>query len=269
MSGEERPAAQRLSAYLVDDEPLALKRLTRLLEATGRVTIAGSSDDPRAALEFLQRHEAVDVLFLDIEMPELSGFELAARLERQPLIVFTTAFDRYALRAFEVNSIDYLLKPIEPAQLERALAKLERLRGGERPTAPESADLRALFSEVQQALRSGAEVHATRLASRLGERVRLLDVATITHCVAQDKLTYAVVDGRRHCVDQSIAELERRLDPRRFVRIHRSTLVNLDWVQELDEWAGGGKLLRLKDAAKTELPVARDRVAALKERLGL
>jgi two-component system LytT family response regulator len=268
MSSEGQAATRPLRAYLVDDETLALKRLTRLLEATGRVTLVGSQDDPRAALELLQ-HNPVDVLFLDIEMPELNGFELAARLERQPLIVFTTAFDRYALRAFEVNSIDYLLKPIEPAQLDRALTKLERLRGSGNQAAADGAELRALFYEVQRALHAGGEVHATRLASRLGERVRLLEVSTITHFVAQDKLTHAVVEGRRHCVDHSIAELERRLDPRRFVRIHRATLVNLDWVQELDAWIGGGTLLRLKDAAKTELPVARDRVAALKERLGL
>src|SRR5438552_9426458 len=102
-----------MRVYVVDDEQLAVERLVRLLEATRRVTIAGSATDPVAALDFLRAHD-VDVLFLDIQMPGLTGFELLERLERQPLVIFTTAFDRYALNAFDANSIDYLLKPIEP-----------------------------------------------------------------------------------------------------------------------------------------------------------
>src|SRR5512132_1608091 len=105
-----------MRAYLVDDEKPAIARLTRLLEATGRVAIAGSATDPMTALDFLRAHD-VDLLFLDIQMPGLSGFELLERLGKEPLVVFTTAYDRYALNAFEANSIDYLLKPIEPDRL--------------------------------------------------------------------------------------------------------------------------------------------------------
>src|ERR1700753_3617452 len=117
-----------LRAYLVDDEPLALKGLTRLLNGTGRVEIFESTTDPRMALDFLSNHE-VDAVFLDIQMPGLTGFELLARLPSHPMVVFTTAFDRFALNAFEVNSVDYLLKPIEPQHLDRALTKLERIYG--------------------------------------------------------------------------------------------------------------------------------------------
>src|SRR5262249_56544873 len=102
-----------LNAYIVDDERLAVKRLTRLLEATGRVQIAGTATDPEAAVTFLASHP-VDVLFLDIQMPGMTGFELLERLHHHPLVIFTTAYDRYALNAFAVNSIDYLMKPIEP-----------------------------------------------------------------------------------------------------------------------------------------------------------
>jgi len=117
-----------IRAYLVDDEKLALQRLARLLNDTVRVTVAGSATDPQNALEAL-RHADVDVLFVDIQMPEMTGLELVERLDRNIPVIFATAFDRYALEAFEVNSIDYLLKPVEPARLERALDKLERLRG--------------------------------------------------------------------------------------------------------------------------------------------
>ena len=121
-----------MRAYLVDDERLALERLKRLLDATGRVTIVGTATDPVAALDVL-RGIPVDVLFLDIQMPGLSGFELLERLDRDIAVVFTTAFDQFAIDAFGVNSVDYLLKPIEPDRLDRALDKIERFAGQPRP----------------------------------------------------------------------------------------------------------------------------------------
>lgn len=123
-----------IRAFVVDDEELAVKRLVRLLAETGRVEVSGSSTDPIDALAALNE-KPVEVLFLDIQMPGMTGFEMLACLDPQPLVVFTTAFDQYALRAFEVNSIDYLLKPIETSQLARALDKIERLRAAPSPRA--------------------------------------------------------------------------------------------------------------------------------------
>lgn len=257
----------RLRAYLLDDEPLAVKRLRRLLEATGRLEIAGAASDPEEALAWLSANR-VDVLFLDIQMPGISGFDLLARLPEQPMVVFTTAFDQYALKAFEVNSIDYLLKPIEPQQLERALGKLERLGAGGRQEWAARADIRAVLDDLSRALRLPQPEYPDRIASRLGDRVQLIELAKVTHFFARDKLTYAAAGGQDYCVDHSINELERKLDPKRFMRIHRSTMVNLEWVQEVDAWPGGGAVIRLKDAKNTQLTVARDRVRALKERLG-
>ena len=133
-----------LRAYLVDDEPLAIERLARLLANYDCLLIAGSATDPAQALEFLNgTGETIDVLFLDIQMPGMNGFELLSRLAVQPFVIFTTAYDQYALRAFEVNSIDYLLKPIETAQLERALDKLGRLRPVVKPEWQRNPDLPA------------------------------------------------------------------------------------------------------------------------------
>jgi two-component system LytT family response regulator len=261
-----------LRAYIVDDERLAVQRLTRLLDASGRVQIAGSATDPEAALEFLQANP-VDVLFLDIQMPGLTGFELLERLDAHPLVIFTTAYDQYALNAFEVNSIDYLLKPIEPERLEHALDKLERLRGGGAPAAvagerlPATPDLRALAKQLAAELAPAKRLE--RIASRVGERTTVLETARISHFVARDKLTFAILNGREHVIDYSLAELEQRLDARRFVRIHRSTVVNASFVQELFPAVDGGVLVRLKDEPKTELSVARDRVRELKQRLGI
>jgi two-component system LytT family response regulator len=249
-----------MRVYVLDDESLGVQRLARLLGATGRVTIAGSSTDPEVALAFLRTHP-VDVLFLDIQMPGMTGFELLERLEPQPIVIFTTAYDRYAIDAFAVNSIDYLLKPIEPERLERALDKVSRLAGQPRP------DIRALARELAEQLSPNRRLE--RVASRVGERTTVLDVARISHFVSKDKLTFAVVNGREHIVDSTLSELEARLETRRFARIHRATIVNISFVQELFPAVDGGVLVRLKDDGKTELSVARDRVRNLKDRLGI
>jgi two-component system LytT family response regulator len=251
-----------LRVYVVDDEQLAVQRLTRLLDATGRVEIAGSTIDPEVALAFLSANP-VDVLFLDIQMPGLTGFELLERLDRDVAVVFTTAYDQYALDAFGVNSLDYLLKPVEPERLTRALDKLERLVGRVDETRP---DVRALARELAAQLAPRRRLE--RIASRVGDRTTLLDVGKITHFFSKDKLTFAVCSGREHAIDQTLAELEAELDPRRFVRIHRATIVNVAFVQELYPGVDG-LLVRLKDEGKTELSVARDRVRELKERLGI
>jgi two-component system, LytTR family, response regulator len=250
-----------IRAFIVDDERLAVTRMDRLLRESGRVDVVGTSTDPEDALGALNR-TAVDVLFLDIQMPGLTGFELLDRLEHPPTVVFTTAYDAYALNAFDASAIDYLLKPVEPERLSRALDKVERRAG--QGAAP---DVRALAKELAAQLSPARNLD--RLASKTGERTTLLDVARITHFVAKDKLTFAVAGGREHIVDLTLAQLEARLDARRFIRIHRATIVNTAFVQELYPAVDGGVLVRLKDDGRTELSVARDRVRELKTRLGI
>lgn len=249
-----------IRAFVVDDERLAVDRLCRLLEATGRVAVVGSATDPEQALTEL-RARSVDVIFLDVQMPELSGFDLLARLDADTPVVFTTAYDQYAIEAFAVNSVDYLLKPIEPARLDRALDKLQRLTGDSRP------DVRVLARELAAHLAPGRKLE--RIASRVADRTIILDVARVSHVVARDKLTFAALGGREHVVDYTLAQLEQRLDPRRFVRVHRGAMVNVAFVDEIYPDVDGGIVARLKDEKKTEISVARDRVKNLKERLGI
>jgi two-component system LytT family response regulator len=252
-----------MRAFLVDDEALALKRLSRMLSATRRVEIVGSDTDPVEAVQAVLEAKP-DVLFLDIEMPEMTGFEMLAKLDPQPMIVFTTAYDRYALEAFGVNSIDYLLKPIEQAQLDRALDKIERMRGGGEPRQ----EIRELLHRLSAVAALQPEFPA-RIASRIGERVEFVELSRVTHFFAADKLTYAATSVKNYVVDHTIQELEQKLDPRKFVRIHRATLVNIDFVCDLHAMFAGRMLVRLKDEKKTELTVSRDRVKALKQRLGI
>ncbi len=253
----------KLRAYLVDDEPPALRRLRRLLDRTGRVEIIGSTTDSEQAIAELQS-DPPDVCFLDIQMPSLNGFEVLERLPVQPIVIFTTAYDQYALKAFTVNSVDYLLKPIEPEQLDRALAKVEHLRSFETPS---KQSLQKLISDLSDTLRESRAEYPDRIASRLGDRLWFVDLPRVTHFFAEDKLTYAAADGKSYCVDYTISELQEKLNPKKFVRIHRSTLVNIDWIKEITSLPGGGLNVRLKDANGTDLAVSRDRARDLKARL--
>jgi len=260
-----------LRAYLVDDEPLALRRLSRQLSSFEEVAVMGSTTDPAAALEYLSQ-TPVHVIFLDIQMPEMNGFELLSCLSAPPMVIFTTAYDHYALKAFEVNAIDYLLKPIDRPQLERALQKLRRLRAAADSGPPlqrwmNRDELQHWLGQLAAALRSTSPAYPDRIASRSGDRVRFIEVDRISHFFARDKLTFAVGGGQAYAVDQSINRLERELDPAKFFRIHRSALVNLNFVQEIHSWFGGRVLARLKDERRTELTVARDRVRSFRQRL--
>jgi two-component system, LytTR family, response regulator len=253
----------KLRAYLVDDEPLALARLRRLLDKTGRVEVAGSTTEPEEAVAALTA-DPPDVCFLDIQMPRLNGFEVLARLASQPIVIFTTAYDQYALKAFGVNSVDYLLKPVEPESLERALKKVERLRGSGQLAQP---DLHTLLKQLTDSLREPTPEYPERIASRLGDRLSFLDLARVTHFYAEDKLTYAVSEDKAYCVDYAMTELEKKLDPKRFVRIHRSTVVNVNWIKEVASLPGGALNVRLKDSKRTDLVVARDRAREFKARV--
>lgn len=217
--------------FVVDDEELAVKRLVRLLAATDRVDVAGTATDPRDAIARIT--DDIAAVFLDISMPEVDGFAVARRLPPGTLIVFTTAHDQHALRAFEVNALDYLVKPVRVEALSRALDKLARRRGG------------------------------PRLTSRIGDRTHVVELARVTHFQAEDKLTYAFAGAESYIVDDSIAALEERHAADGYFRIHRATLVRLTAIAEL---LANPPRVRLRD--DRELSVARDRVRALKDALG-
>jgi two-component system LytT family response regulator len=254
----------KLRAYLVDDEPLALARLRRLLELSGHVEVVGSTTTPEEAVAALTANPP-DVCFLDIQMPRLNGFDVLAKLPCQPIVIFTTAYEQYALKAFGVNSVDYLLKPVDPESLQRALKKVEALRNSGQTS---QADLQSLLKQLTESLRETKPEYLDRIASRLGDRIWFLDLDRVTHFFAEDKLTYAASEGKAYCVDHSIAELEKKLDPKKFVRIHRSTVVSLAWIKEVTSLPGGSLNIRLKDPKNTDLTVARDRAREFKTRMG-
>jgi two-component system LytT family response regulator len=261
--------ADILRAYLVDDELLALKRLDKLLVAMPTIEVVGSTTDPAAALKFLEA-ENVDVLFLDIQMPGMNGFELLSNLRKQPVTIFTTAYNEYALKAFEVNSIDYLLKPVEPQQLERALNKLTNLRNTAKSLGARD-EFQSLFQKLADRFNSAQKEFPPRISTRIGDRILFLDLDKIAYFFVKDKLTLAATaaENKNYIVDYTIAELEKRLGSKGFFRVHRATLVNLRFVNELHRWFGGRMLIRLNDKNNTKLAVSREKVGILKQQLGL
>lgn len=253
----------KLRAFLVDDEPLALKRLTRLLLETEKVEIIGQTTEPLKALQIIPNLQP-DVIFLDIQMPELTGFELLQNLEKYPPVIFTTAFDQFALKAFEVFSIDYLLKPIEVERLEKSLEKLEKF------SSEQNTNIENLLTNLTQNLSKESPKLIERIASRIGGKVQILNVSEITHFFAEDKMTFAQnTENKQFPIDFSLNELEIKLNANKFLRIHRSSIVNLDFINEVHGWFSGKVLVRLKDSKKTELVVARERVKILKDFLGM
>ena len=250
-----------LTAWENVEYPLLIHRRGGDVATRVRVEIVGQATDPDNGLAQIAA-PPVDVLILDIHMPGLNGFQVVERVPAGPLVIFTTAHDQHAVRAFEVNAIDYLLKPVERERLDRALDGVTQRR-----TEPAGADLRGALERLARDLR--AAPFLDHVVSRVRDRVQLIPVGDVTHLLARDRATFAVTAGAEHMLDMTLAELERRLDPARFFRIHRAIVVNLAWIGQLQADDGGHLIAGLKDARHTELPVSRDRVRALKERLRL
>ena len=236
----------RMRIVIVDDEPLARRRLKRLLAGSSGVTITGEAGDGLSAVTCINDLRP-DVVLLDVQMPELDGFGVVGRLVRPaPLIIFLTAFDRYAIQAFEVHAIDYLLKPVSRDRLADALTHArERLTS--RDGHPDT-NLTALMESL--ARRRSA---ATRLPVRSDGRVELVDVTTIDWIEAADNYVVLHTGRRTHVLRETLSRLEERLDPEQFVRIHRSAIVRLDRVVRLESASRGDYDVTLRDGTRLTL----------------
>lgn len=259
-----------LRVAIVDDERPARARLRRMLEACDGVTVAGEAADVPEARALLAR-EQPDVVFLDVQMPGESGFALLEGRSSRPAVVFVTAYDHYAVQAFEANAVDYLLKPFRRERLEQALARARRDLAQPEELSRHLAELLAALAAAGVAPPAAAATPAPpldRLTVRVGTRQQIPRVADVLWFGADHKLVFAATAGDRHWINFTLDQLEQRLDPRRFVRVHRGAIVNLDHATALEPAFAGTWRLRLDDAARTEVPVSRARARPLKARLG-
>jgi two-component system LytT family response regulator len=199
-------------------------------------------------------------------MPDLNGFELLAKLKNYPPVIFTTAFDEYALRAFEVNSLDYLLKPVEAEQLENALNKLVKRRSERLSASPINLDK----DNPKSGCFARADAHSRMIsfAHRRARSVRSRGGNHAFFCAEQTDFCNTA-EGKQFPLDFSIAEIEKRVDAKAFIRIHRNALVNTTFIDEVHGWFSGRVVIRLKDKSRSEIVVARGRVRVLKDALDL
>ena len=253
-----------LRVVVVDDEQLAREELCFLLDRTTDLEIVGQAGNGLEALAAIDRL-APDLVFLDVQMPGLNGFEVARRLiERKTPsnIVFVTAYDQHAIQAFEVNAVDYLLKPVDASRLDEAVQRVRRRVSTDRPLDGQLERIVRLVTERQN--------RRERLALKVGERFLL---------VQADEIIYAsLVDESINIVTNQVAgtsnyrtldELQARLDSAVFWRVHRSHLVNINKIKEIVPWFSRNYILRMKDAKATEIPVSRSQTKRLREYLKL
>ena len=242
-----------LHALIVDDEAPARSELRFLLEETGRVESIEEVASARDAVQHLvhiKEHddERCDVLFLDISMPKTSGMQLAEalhKLKNPPAVVFVTAYSEYALEAFKVNAVDYLVKPVETERLAQALARVR--------------ENVALHMQAQK---------SERISVEKGGKKILISIDSIRFVMARDDYAYLQTDTDRYFSTVSLAQLEKRLDGHGFFRVHRGYLVNLSMVEEVEPVSGGTLLLTL-NGVSDKIPVSRRRVSLLKKALGI
>lgn len=239
-----------LKTIVIDDEQLALNRLRRLLSGhTETFDIIAEGHNGAEGLKLIEEHKP-DLVFLDIEMPLLNGFEMLAQVTVMPMVVFATAYDQYAIRAFEENSVDYLLKPIENERLQKTIDKIRnRVELTPRDTVrnPDAGNLLRLLEKMQPR----QEMHS--LSVKSGDRILLVPLQEVCHFEAEDKYVFLnTLSGQQYLVSQTLTVLEEKL-PEHFLRISRSAIVNTHHIGEIQRYFNGKYILILRDKKATSV----------------
>lgn len=248
----------KIRALIIDDEKLACSRMQRLLRRYEEIEVVGEARDGREAADLIKAVHP-DVLFLDIRMPRMSGFDLLQGVEESPYIIFTTAYDEYALKAFEENTLDYLLKPIDREKLDRAVSKLKKIFQQSRPL-PVSVDKLVRSLEMKERI-------IKRFSVRLGERILIVPDSKIACFEARDKYTFLHTEDKDYIIPFTLKELEERLDPDIFQRVHKSCIVNIESISSIHKWFGGRLLVKIK--GDKEVVVSQTYLGDFKKKLHL
>ena len=250
----------KIKAIIIDDERLARSRLIRLLKKYDNIDVIGEAEDGGEAVELINRIHP-DVIFLDIKMPVLSGFEMLERLDKSesPYVIFTTAYDNYALRAFEENTIDYLLKPVSEKKLERAVSKLKTLM-------ETGQSLSLNFEKFIHDLKK-QDALIRRFSVTVGDKILIIPEEKIQFIKAEDKYTFIHTDDKEYVIPFTLKELEIKLDPEKFIRVHRAFIVNLGQIASINRWFGGRLLLKMKN--QQEITVSLSYTADFKQKINL
>ena len=253
-----------LTAVVADDEQLARDELCFLLGQLAGVEVVGQAANGAEALDEITRHSP-DVAFLDVQMPGLTGFEVARRLMEAgtgPSVIFVTAYDQRAIEAFEVNAVDYVLKPVDSARLETAVGRARKRIG-------ENAPLQGQLDRLVKMM-AGQQNRRDQVAVKINDRFVLVRADDIIHAsLVEDSINIVTNQVSGTSNDRTLEELHARLDPEVFWRVHRSHLVNINKVKEIVPWFSRNYILRMTDAKATEIPVSRSQTRRLREYLKL
>jgi two-component system LytT family response regulator/two-component system response regulator LytT len=263
MTGQA-PSAD-LTTIVVDDEQLARDELRYLLEQLGGVEIVAQAGNGVEALRVIEEYQP-DLVMLDVQMPGLTGFEVARRVVQAGLdsqLVFVTAYDQYAIDAFEVNAVDYLLKPVEPERLATAVERVRKRLAAEKPR--KEAELEPLLQML-----ADRQARREQLAIKIDDRFLLVQTDEVVHASVEDDQIRVVTNSLSGTSNyRTLDELQTRLDPAVFWRVHRSHLVNINKIKEIVPWFSRNYILKMKDAKGTEIPVSRSQTRRLREYLKL
>jgi two-component system LytT family response regulator len=245
-----KAAGKKLGVLIVDDEDLARHVLRELIQPRPDIQILAECANGFEAVKAVSQHKP-DLIFLDVQMPKLSGFDVLELIGTDIPVIFVTAYDQYAMRAFEVHAVDYLLKPVSRERFEAALERAKSRLGEKLPPAPELA-----------AAARAPKQYIERIVVKDGTRVTLIPATKLDYAEAQDDYVALASEGKKHLKQQTIASLEACLDPERFVRVHRSYVVNFERVVRIEPYGKDSRLAILADG--TRLPVSRAGYARLK-----
>ena len=257
-----------LRVVVVDDEQLAREELCFLLGRLQGVELIGQAADGVAAMKLIEEHTP-DLVLLDVQMPGLTGFEVARRLLQggaESHLVFVTAYDRHAIEAFDVNAVDYLLKPVESGRLETAIERVRRRMQSDKPASlPTGVEMDRLLQML-----GDRTDRRDQLAVKVGDRFLLIQADEMVHASVEDDVITVVTNSLSGTSNyRTLDELQARLDPGVFWRVHRSHLVNINKIREIVPWFSRNYILKMKDAKGTEIPVSRSQTRRLREYLRL
>jgi DNA-binding LytR/AlgR family response regulator len=251
-----------MRVLIIEDETPAANRLAKMLQSVSdEINVVKKIDSVEAGVRFLQSAEIIDLIFMDIQLADGLSFDIFQQTEVKAPVIFTTAFDHYTLKAFKVNSIDYLLKPIDEKELEQAVSKYRQLY-----KKNENVFSEKIMKMVQE---MNTSRYKERLLIKRGQQLSYLKTEFTAYCYAEGKLCYAVdFSCNKYLLESNLSQLEEQLQPNKFFRINRQLLVNIEAVSKVHTWIGGRLKLELMPSIKADTVVSRERVNGFKEWLG-
>jgi DNA-binding LytR/AlgR family response regulator len=249
-----------MKILIIEDEPQAAQRIEKLvLSLVPEGEIVGQADTVKKAVQWFRNNPAPDLTLMDIQLADGISFQIFEQCEVKSPIIFTTAYDEYALKAFKVNSVDYILKPVDKDELKAALGKLKGFTASTDQT-------RQMLDNISEAVNMLMKKHKSRFVIKVGEHLKTIDVSAIRYFFSQDKATFCVTDDQRNFVlDYTLEQLEEMIDPRNFFRINRKYLISASAIQDIIHYTNSRLRLVLRASQDNDIIVARERVQEFKD----